>query len=142
MLDTDAGVSEIRNQQSHTGGVQAQAKTMNAVAKKVCVGNCNDENCVCEHEHEFVCLDEAVCPHKFGHLSKELLLTFPQCIGKVIARANRFSDSVGGKALLERLKGVRRMQIDRMSESDRERVLRRAFRRSGPTLEPYMGYVR
>jgi len=83
-------------------------------------------------------LDRATCPHKFGHLSKSVLLEHPTLIGKVISRAQRFHAHPGGKTLLEMLRGVRHLQIERMSRDERERTLRRALRRSGATLEPVL----
>lgn len=129
LQEVETGMASSTSQQVHAGGEVSR--------KDACIA-C-ESDCVCEHEHEFAELDAAKCPHKFGHISKTFLLSYPTRIGKVISRARRFLGQPGGQALLDKLHGVRRMNIDRMTRDDRERALRRAFRRSGATLEPVLG---
>lgn len=137
MLQVDASTVEATPDQVYAGGGRAEREATKKPTK-ACTGECGDESCTCEREQDLAVLDEATCPHKFGHLSKSVLLEHPMLIGKVISRAQRFSAHPGGRTLLEMLRGVRHLQIERMSRDERERTLRRALRRSGATLEPVL----
>ena len=103
-----------------------------------CTGGCKDETCVCKFAHKFDALDQESCVHKFGYICKRLLNEHPTFINEVIARAKRFQDVAGGETLLGILDGIERMRIQHMSPTSRERLLKRALRRSNPTLAPVL----
>lgn len=99
---------------------------------------CHDDAHVSNDADKFTALDQEPCVHKFGYACKKLLNEHPTFINEVIARAERFQNKSGGETLLDILHGIKRMRIEYMPPCDRERVLRRALRRSNPTLAPVL----
>ena len=132
MPQVDASMAEATVKQ-HTGGSQTKHG-----ARSSCGGECDDNECHCEHEAEFAELDTAPCVHRFGYACRDLLLEHPRLIGKVISCAKKFQSTPGGVRLLDILNSIRRMDIERMPHRVRERTLKRALRRSGATLAPVL----
>ena len=137
-MSQQGGASVVEVPVRVQGRVSHAERMMETNTKDACNGNCDDKTCSCERERKFAELDAATCPKKFGHISKKFLMSNPRLIGKLIARAQRFLGHPGGETLLSKLRGIRHMHIDRMSQDERERTLKRAFRRSGATLEPVL----
>lgn len=128
--------AEPTSHQKHNRGRIAEKASTATI--HTCKGGCDDEACVCKFAHKFVDLDQAPCVHKFGHSSKVLLQEHPTFINEVISHAKRFQDKPGGKTLLEILQGIERLRIERMTPFDRQRLLKRALRKSAPTLAPVL----
>ncbi len=71
---------------------------------------------------------------EFKDTAKKLLNEHPDYIQDVITQAHRFKTEQGGDRLIQLVYKVKD-RLPRLPTSERERFLRRAFRRSGGTVE-------
>jgi hypothetical protein len=79
-------------------------------------------------------LDTAGNVSEFRDSARRLLTSHPELIDQVVEKAHRFKDADGGDRLVWTVYQVRDI-LRQLKGDQREQFLRRAFRRSGATLE-------